>query len=286
MKNRPLPLLLTGLCLSAAPLCAAAPEPPAAPPAHATADAPVPPEKGSVGEAGKFTPRPGAAQPGRPAPPESAIKPLPDGRLQIGAVILDPKTRTVTIPAKVNMTSGVIEYALVMESGKAHESIFTTSATAEHIHIACLLLGISAAQMGRDQDVPADQAVKIEVAWDTNGPEKRLPLSECVALSAGSPDQKTGQTLAAGPWFYAGSVMDYGGFAATREGSLISVISDSTALINNPRNDRENDKIHVANEPVLPRKGIPVRILLTLPPAKSKPVTAGKPPAAEKETKP
>ena len=244
---------------------------------------PVPPEKGAVDATGKFTPRAGPPS-GKPAPPESAIKPLGDGKLKIGDVVLDQSTRTVMIPAKVNMPEGVVEYALVMESGKAHESIFTTRATAEHIHIACMLLGLNAARMGAGEDVPAESAVKIEVAWDSNGPERRIPLSDCVALAEGSPDKKTGKTLPAGPWFYAGSQIDAGGFAATREGSIISVISDSTALINNPHQSRFNDGSHHANATMLPRKGLPVRIILTLPPAKKPLAPAEQPAAATKET--
>jgi len=227
---------------------------------------PVPPGKGSVSPSGKFTPREGR-QPGERAPAESVIKSLGGGKLKVGDVLLDQFARTVLIPAEVNMYEGVMEYALVMESGKRHESIFSTRATAEHIHIACMLLGMNAARQGAGEAVPDAQAVKIEVAWDTNGPEKRIPLSDCVALAEGSGGP--GRILPNSPWIYVGSQMDAAGFIATREGSLISLITDSTALINNPHLDRENDKIHLANGQNLPRKGVAVRIILTLPSSKS-----------------
>ena len=167
------------------------------------------------------------------------------------------------IPAKVNMPEGLVEYALVMEKGKAHESIFTTRATAEHIHIACMLLGMREARQAAGEAVPDADAVKVEVAWDSNGPEKRRPLSDCVALSEGSPDRVTGK-LPAGPWFYGGCQIDAGGFAATREGSIISVISDSTALIINPHKDRENDNIHSHPETLMKTSWpLPARPLAT-----------------------
>ena len=244
----------------------------------ATADGPVTPEQGSVSAAGKFTPRSGQPQ-GKPSP-ESAIQVLGGGKLKIGDVLLDASARTVLIPARVNMAEGTVEYALVMESGKLHESIFATRATAEHLHIACMLLGLSATRQGAGTAVPEESAVKIEVAWDTNGPEKRVPLSDCVALADSS--GKTDKTLPDGPWFYAGSQIDAAGFAATREGSLISVITDPQALITNPHPDREDDKIHLANAQTLPRKGVPVRIILTLPPAKKTSPTVEKAPTALK----
>ncbi len=204
----------------------------------------------------------------REVAPQSTVQMLPDGKMQIGEVILDKGSRTVLIPAKVNMQQGTVEYALVMETGKTHESVFSTSATAQQIHTAFLLLGMNPASVRTEESVPSDRATEIEVSWDFNGKKKRFPLSECIGFSEGSEEAKKTRTLLPGPWLYNGSQLNSGGFAAMREGSVIAVITDTAALINNPGRDRSNDKIHIANAGILPTNGTPVRITLTLPPAK------------------
>src|SRR5687767_4678849 len=54
------------------------------------------------------------------------IKDLGEGRLQIGSVTLDTKLKSLTFPAAINMTTGMVEYALVTVTGKVHESLLRT----------------------------------------------------------------------------------------------------------------------------------------------------------------
>ena len=241
----------------------------------AVEQASVTPEQGSVNGAGKFTPaaESGNARPSLTDPVRQAlgVEPLGEGKFKLGAVTFDQTARTITIPAQVNMREGAVEYALVTEEGKKHEAIFSTSARAEHVHLACLLLGLREAKIagadGTAESVAAENAVELEVTWETNGPEKRVSLAECVALAKDSPGQASGQTLAAGAWFYNGSRLDAAGFAAAREGSIVSLIRDGAALMNNPREGRDNDQLHVAHTALLPNVGVPVRIVIKLPPA-------------------
>lgn len=67
-----------------------------------------------------------------------SIEVLPDGpnRFRIGEISFDRVRREVTIPAIVNMASGVVEYALVTEKGKVHEALFSTKGNPREIHIA------------------------------------------------------------------------------------------------------------------------------------------------------
>jgi hypothetical protein len=164
-------------------------------------------------------------------------------RFRIGTVKFDSARRTVTVPATVNMETGAIEYALVTETGKVHEALFATAAQPEQIHLACLLLGMPPEKKGETAD-PAAKAVKVKVMWDTNG----LPI---------------------GPWTYVGSRIDGEGFAATREGSIISLITDPMALLDDPRETAKRDEHLFPNKALVPPKGSSVRIVLTIPgPAK------------------
>src|SRR5688500_7158315 len=70
------------------------------------------------------------------------IKDLGEGRLQIGNVTVDSKQKSLTFPALVNMTTGLVEYLVVTTGGKVHESLLRTDAEPFHIHSAMLLLGL------------------------------------------------------------------------------------------------------------------------------------------------
>lgn len=247
--------IAAGLCTA---LSAGAEEPVPAPES-------IPAGKGSVDASGKFVPTEPVA--GK-APAESReklearlrdsmqVRQEAPGRFRIGSVSFDRQRRVVTIPAAVNMVSGIVEYGLVTESGKVHEAVFTTKANPTEIHLACLLLGVSKS---------AD--IQVTVTWDTNGPPAEHGLAEMVATSSNPSDPVDAKPLPAGPWRYTGSVMEPGGFAAAREGSVISLISDPSALVENPRDDSRHDDQHVANSRLLPPKGSPVHINLTLPAA-------------------
>jgi hypothetical protein len=201
----------------------------------------------------------------RPAT-ETIVADLGGGRLSLGAVTLDRRTREICIPAVVNMREGPVEYVLVGRNGKVHEAVFSTDAEARDIHVAALLLGVKPqSDLGPPDSaavVSGQGAVVIRVEWERNGPTQGAFLNETVTMS----DPLTGQVsrlLPSGAWLYNGSRIEAdGGFAATRSGSIISIIRDSDALVSNPGASRDNDEIHNPNSAKLPEKGYPVRILL------------------------
>ena len=192
------------------------------------------------------------------------IEKTADGKLRLGAVELDKQTRAIRFPAAVNMTSGTVEYALVATTGKSHEAMFTTDAAPRDIHLAMLLLGIQPAKFAPSPDkgllVPAAAAVEVSVGWETNGPPKNLPLASLMTVADPSADKPAGELKAGRPWLYNGSRFNEAGFAATLEGSIISLIADEMALVNNSQSDRENDEIHLPNTAALPPAGTRVTI--------------------------
>lgn len=237
----------------------------------------VSPDQGAIDAAGKFVPKGDSVvrSPEEAAAEEAkqraASQVLPDGpgRFRIGAVSFDRTRREVTIPATVNMDEGVVEYALVEESGKAHEALFTTKAKSREIHLACLLLGLAV----EDEKTPVDAGVevKVHVSWDTNGPSPLHELANLVVTADSPAAIEDAKPLPAGPWRYVSSQMTPGGFAASMEGSVISLIHDPSALVVNPRDSAAKDDHHMANHRLIPPKGSPVRIVITLPPPPAKP---------------
>jgi hypothetical protein len=195
---------------------------------------------------------------------DSAVREVAPGIVEVGAVRVDKAARALTFPATVNMPEGIVEYVVVTESGKTHESVFTTRAEPKDIHVAALLLGVrDAAKSTATNQPPAlrGDAVRVEVGWESAGEPLAVMLEECARHAV------SGRSLASGPWIYNGSELRAGRFAAQAEGSIISIIDDVEALVNNPRPERENDDVWRVNEKVVPPKGTLVRVTLRFAPA-------------------
>jgi hypothetical protein len=249
---------------------------------------PPPPSEGTISPSGKFTPARLAGVTNIPPPktPEEAEAALKNAlnvqqtgpnTFQIGRVTFDKQQRSVTLPARVTIRTQVIEYALVTEQGKAYESLLTTEASPTDIHLAFLLLGVSPVGVGGELRtaavLPATNAVRVEVNWETNGHPISIALADWIGL-ANTPAEPSAR-FALDQWLYNGSVIDPNGFAAQREGSIVALIRDPAALINNPGADRDNDAIHWPNLKVLPPEGTRLHITFRLPP---RPAVPSRPP--------
>ena len=193
------------------------------------------------------------------------IEPMANGNVRVGTVEVDKKSREVRIPATVNMTAGTVEYALVTNTGKCHESLFSTAATPRDIHVAMLLLGVKPAAMGQRADrglvVPDNSAVQARAEWADAGKQVSHPLAG-LFLVMPVPAPEARQAGLKAPWLYNGSRFTNGGFAATIEGSVIALMTDDMALINNACADRADDDSHVPDTNLLPKPGTPATIVL------------------------
>jgi hypothetical protein len=248
---------------------------------------PPSPSQGSVSPSGKFTPAPmpppGTNRfiPRSAAEAESALKQALSVRqtgsntFQIGPVEFDKQLRAVSLPARVAIRTQAVEYALVNEKGKGYESLLTTEAAPAEVHVAFLLLGVAqvpvAGDFNKAAPVPDTNSLRIDVAWELGGKPTTNALCDLISLMDEPPSpaeqgkRRSPHPMPARTWLYNGSVFDDFGFAAQREGSIIAMIRDSAALVNNPGEDRDNDKIHFPNMKLLPPEGTPVRVVLRLP---------------------
>ena len=236
----------------------------------------IPEGKGGTSESGKFVPA--GVTTGVPTGRDEAeknlraalnVEELSPGKFRIGRVTFDKSARTVSLPAKVNLRGGVLEYALTTEAGKAHETLLTTTASPKDLHMACLLLGMKGGPVtgkaGSEMTLTPSESVRITVSWETNGPPVVRPLAALLRLAAGGPESES-TPMEDGPWHYNGSrFYGAGGFAAEAEGSFISLIRDDAALLNYPGPSRDNDNTHVPNPTALPPAGAPVTVTLLLP---------------------
>jgi hypothetical protein len=186
------------------------------------------------------------------------------GVFELGKVTLDKPRRTVSFSATVNLTAGLLEYALVTPFGKLHESLLTTEADPLHIHLAMLLMGATGgtnrlATGGTELIEITGDRVNLWVNWKTGNRDRRVALEDWVVnLEARAP-------VARGPWTYNGSRVVEGRYLAHLDGSIIALITDPDALINNPRPGRDNDEIWCVNTNAVPRAGTRVQIVIELP---------------------
>ena len=188
------------------------------------------------------------------------VRDLGGGVFEIGKVLLNQPARTVTFPALVNMRAGVVEYLVVTSAGKVHESVLRTEAEPFHIHAAMLLLGVKTAGSNdlavffdRTKQLPGER-VKISASWR----DQSLPIQELVFHA----ERKAPMSVP--HWIYNGSQTREGKFLAQQEGSIISLIADPSALVNNPREDRENDELWTVRANALPEIGEPMQVTITL----------------------
>jgi hypothetical protein len=196
-------------------------------------------------------------------PAKPAIKQIAPGILEIaGRIRLNQRERSLTIPASVNMREGAIEYLLVTSTGKTHESILRTDVEPYHVHVAMLLLGAkgrgtNAFPEDASRAVPGD-AIRIEVSWLSGDKRQRMRAEDLVF------NRKTKKTMKHSDWAYNGSEIGAEGFAAQQTGSIVSLITDSEALVNNPlplRADDDNWTPATNNVPVV---AAPVDLVITL----------------------
>ena len=171
---------------------------------------------------------------------DSPLKQIGPGLFEIGQVKFDKNAKTVSFPAAVNQTAGVIEYFLVTAEGKTHESLLRTAVRPHQLQLALLLLGARGTTNSFPENtampLPGDP-VSIEVSWKSKWMQTMRRAEELIF------NTKTQSVMSRGHWVYNGSMVVDGTFVAEEQGSIISVIEDPYALVNNPRPGRENDEI-------------------------------------------
>ena len=199
----------------------------------------------------------------------------------IGNIAVDKRARTVRFPATVNLLDATLEYLLVTDEGKTHESLLSTKVSPYQLHVAMLLLGVKPTletptappeQLNADtlKTAPELKGDKVDVliSWKTGATSQQAHAEEWIDNS------QTKAPMTRGPWIYTGSMIFEKKFLAQVEGSIIALVSDPVALINNPRAGHNDDSIWSARKSRIPAVGTSVEVtfqLLTSPPTNPKP---------------
>ncbi len=201
--------------------------------------------------------------------PAPAIRHLGGPLHELNGISFNDATRSISFPAKFNLLNGPLEYALVHESGKAHESLLTTAISPFDLNVVLLLLNYQPSTTFFDQSNKAAGAIVVEnpkidpasnlavnLQWkDPSGTPHSARLESLIRnLDRKAPASK-------GPFTYTGSMlMEDGTFMAKETGSILALYADAAALFNNPRPGNQNDDIWVPHPPSLPPKGTPLTV--------------------------
>lgn len=250
MLNRSLSLLLLGLAMTAH---AAEPLPAVPPPAAPKADDSV----------------------------KSAIVQVDANRFKIGDVEFNKTTRVIRFPATVNLHDKLLEYVLVHDQGKVHESLLRTAINPLHLNMAMILLRFqsspelfplrdeegfpSGLMPAVDAKIKATARVEIRVCWKAGDKEESATVNEWIENLS---DQRQ---MPAGPWIYGGSVMHEGHFIAAETGDLIAIQTNEAAVFNYPGSDRENDEVWMPAAKRMPADGTTVTVEIRPWPPVAKP---------------
>lgn len=214
---------------------------------------------------------PVAEEPPGPATPGKVTK-IDGQTYEVGNIRIHKPSKEIVFDACVNQIGGPIEYLLVTNRGKTHESLFSCQIRPIDLNVAFLLLGYEPSPelfeirtpdhrpTGHYPKVPETvrslARLHISATWTTDGKSMSAAVNDFIM------NEETGKPMAAGPWLYTGSAITETGFRAEQTGDIAAVFSDPSAMINHPGKSRIRDDVWSVKRGPLPAKGATVKITI------------------------
>jgi hypothetical protein len=203
------------------------------------------------------------------------LKKVGEQEYELGEIKFNSTTREIRVPCKVNMTEGLLEYVVVHEHGKTHESLLSTSISPLELNVAMLLTNYEphikeAAQylkeprpmtthlMSLPMERPGANQIEVAVEWkDAAGGTQTAPVTRWIKEKNSTVSREKTH------WTYTGSMVSQTGFAAQFDGSIMAIYFDLIALINFPvKENNDDDRWEVATA-VVPPIDTPVTLVIT-----------------------
>lgn len=196
---------------------------------------------------------------------QKRIKDLGNGDYELGGIRFNAKTRTLRVPCLLNMRKGPIEFILVHENGKTHESLLRTAVSAVDLQVVMLLLNYEPGHNGLFDalqkkeplvfknlvtsvtQTPKANEVKMSLEWKAG--EAAQPLQDTLLKT-----QSQKPPTDCGIWIFHGSMVQESGFSAALHGNLISLYYDATGMFCTPSPDNRADDYWEPNEKALPKE--------------------------------
>jgi len=204
---------------------------------------------------------------------QSRLQKISATEYTLGSIKIDAAKRELRFPCTLLHQEIPIEYLLVHETGKDHETILTTAVTPLDLQVALLLANYTPGSSGlfarlpageplpfkeQDPKTPGAHRVQFTAEWEIDGQKHSSPLSQWFQ---NSDLRKPPPDLDA--WIFNGSKIDNRGFVAESEGSFIAVYADANALFNSPAAGNHRDDIWISLPKNIPPEGTPVTLVIS-----------------------
>jgi hypothetical protein len=205
---------------------------------------------------------------------QQRLKKISATEYDLDGIRINAVTREVRVPTIVNIKKAPIEYMLVHETGKTHESVLTTKVSPTSVQVALLLANYQPATEGLLAKVPEAERPKIwkeeppakpggnrvvlTVEWKVGDETKRAPFSDWVQnieTRKSPPDLET--------WIFNGSYIDERGFVAQADGSIIGMWLDRGAIVSSPALGSWRDDLWISQPANIPDEGTPVTLIFS-----------------------
>jgi hypothetical protein len=203
------------------------------------------------------------------------IKKVGENEYELGPIKINSEKREVRVPAQVNMTEGILEYALVHEHGKTHESLLRTTASPTELNVALLLSHFEPhlkdaakfladpseqvkARMAQPMEHEGANHMRLTLEWkDASGKLQTAPISAWIR------DKQSGKPAMPSEWIYTGSFISQTGFAAEHDGSHIAIYFDLISLVNFPDKNNASDENWLVESSAIPPVDTPVTLVFS-----------------------
>jgi hypothetical protein len=189
-----------------------------------------------------------------------AIRMITPGFFEIGGIRLNKQEGIVEFDAAVNMDKGLLEYLIVGNGGKTHESLLRAEIEPYNLQIALLMIGLEGTMnplsAQGDSRLPTGDPITIWVKWEKNGKIENLQVDKWVA------DKNAGNAPTTMNWVFTGSIISNGVFMAQVEKSIAAIYHDPIALIDNTSKEGASDEIWFVNEKEVPPAGTKVTVTI------------------------
>ena len=201
-----------------------------------------------------------------------SIKAIAPGVLELDGIVLDTNKKEVRFKAEVNQLTQIIEYAIVHENGKTHESLLSTKISPFRLQ-TLLLLANSNKYIER---LPEFDAEGREQPPSTPRPKHRIQIylkdlrtdakdKSAFPMAKWIFNAEEEKPMSGEPWMYTGSRIYEGDYVAELEGDIVAVYLTPNAMFNSWIPGNNNDEIWIPTPKVIPPVGAPVEVILKLP---------------------
>ncbi len=212
-------------------------------------------------------------------PTTPKVEKLSEDRYRIADVTIDKSTREIRFPAVVNMREGLLEFLIVHENGKIHESLFRTKTSPTNINVAFALLRyqpskelyrlwkepgvISNKFYSENEETRKAARIVIDVEVEKAGEIKRYPVTDWIL------HETTAKAMPPAFWIYGGSEFYDGKFVPESTGDIAAIFVTNSSLINYPGDDNFNDEVWSSFTDRIP--DLETKVTLVIAPYKEKP---------------